>query len=51
VENINLCIVSKIVSVEEMGIFSKLGGTGSLIVFEIFGGLISPNTYVTIQGN
>jgi hypothetical protein len=34
-----------------LGIFSNLGGTGRLIVFEIFGGLTSPNSYVTIRGN
>jgi hypothetical protein len=36
--------------VYKLGFFSKLGGTGRLIVFEIFGGLTSPNSYVTIRG-
>jgi hypothetical protein len=34
-----------------LGIFGKLGGTGRLVVFEIIGGLTSPNSYVTIRGN
>jgi hypothetical protein len=49
---LSTCVINSVTDIPSwLGIFSKLGGTGRLIVFEIFGDLTSPNSYVTIRGN